>query len=195
MLVIVAVAAIAAVIVISAKVRYLVELEPPAQYDHPYVGRVDERVMPVAEVRTLCRSVAASGRFVACAWVSKGTCHKRRGFSVTLKDRANPDAPFDVKPFKAWLAEGRVVRRGQKSVSGLFHKSQTDLLPGKAPALLRTVQPAPIACLIGVLPAREKRPPKRAALSCEGEHESNGPGHIGPSPITGKPFEAGATLI
>jgi hypothetical protein len=39
-----------------------------------------------------------------------------------------------VKPFKAWLADGRVVRKGQKSVAGLFHISQTDALPEKAPA-------------------------------------------------------------
>ena len=55
--------------------RYMVELEPPAQYNHPYDGPVDERVMPVAEVRALCTSVGASGPFVACAWVSAGVCH------------------------------------------------------------------------------------------------------------------------
>src|SRR5262249_17932153 len=52
----------------------------------------------------------------------------RRGFKVTLKDRANPDAPFDVKPFKAWLSESRIVRKGQRGVAGLFHLSQTDLI-------------------------------------------------------------------
>jgi len=55
-------------------VRYLAELEPPAQYDHPYDGPVDERVMWLAEVHALCASVGASG--VACAWVGgDGTCH------------------------------------------------------------------------------------------------------------------------
>jgi len=75
LLVIVTVAVVAAVVVISANVRYRLELKPPAQYDHPYAGRVDERVMPVTEVRALCTSVGASGRFVACAWVSDGVCH------------------------------------------------------------------------------------------------------------------------
>jgi hypothetical protein len=75
LLVIGTVAAVAAVVVISANVRYRVELQPPAQYDHPYAGRVNERVMPVAEVRALCTSVGASGPFVACAWVSDGVCH------------------------------------------------------------------------------------------------------------------------
>jgi hypothetical protein len=69
------VAIIVAAAVISANVRYRLELEPPAQYNHRYAGSVDERVMPVAEVRTLCRSVGASGRFVACAWVSNSICH------------------------------------------------------------------------------------------------------------------------
>jgi hypothetical protein len=74
-LVIAAVAVVAAVVVIGAKVRYRLELEPPGQYNHPYAGRVVERVMPVAEVRALCTSVGASGRFVACAWVNDGVCH------------------------------------------------------------------------------------------------------------------------
>jgi hypothetical protein len=47
------------------------ELEPPTQYNHPYDGPVDERVMPVAELRAPCRSVGASGPFVACAWVKR----------------------------------------------------------------------------------------------------------------------------
>src|SRR5215831_4988751 len=77
--VIIAVAVVAAIVMSTAsEVRYLrcmIELEPPAQYSHPYDGPVDERVMPVAEVRALCTSVGASGPFVACAWVSDGVCH------------------------------------------------------------------------------------------------------------------------
>ena len=52
----------------------------------------------------------------------------RRGFQVTLKDRNHPNKPFDVKPFKAWVAEGRVPRKGSKSVRGLFHITQCDLI-------------------------------------------------------------------
>src|SRR5438046_85480 len=62
-------------IVINAKTRYLLELEPPAQYNHPYAGRVDERVMSVSEVRKLCTSLGASARGVACSWISDGACH------------------------------------------------------------------------------------------------------------------------
>jgi hypothetical protein len=55
----------------------------------------------------------------------------KRGFKVTLMDRNDPKAPFDVRPFKGWLDNGRVVRKGQKGVKGLFHVDQTDPLPVK----------------------------------------------------------------
>ena len=58
----------------------------------------------------------------------------RKGFKVTLMDRSDPAKPYDVRPFKGWLEQGRIVRRGSKGIRGLFHLSQTDLLPGKAPA-------------------------------------------------------------
>jgi hypothetical protein len=73
--VVIVVAAIVAFVMISSRIRYLAQLEPPAKYNHPYHGPVEERVMPVAEVRALCTSVGASGPFVACAWVSDGVCH------------------------------------------------------------------------------------------------------------------------
>jgi hypothetical protein len=58
-LVVIALGVVVAFVVISLvfKIRYLAELEPPAQYNHPYHGPVVERVMPVAEVRAVCRSV------------------------------------------------------------------------------------------------------------------------------------------
>jgi len=52
----------------------------------------------------------------------------RRGFKVTLMDRNDPNKPYDVKPYRIWLAEGRVVRRGERGVKGLFHISQTDVV-------------------------------------------------------------------
>jgi hypothetical protein len=55
--------------------RQDIKLAPPARYNHPYDGPVVERVMPVAEVRTLCTSQGASPRAVACSWVSDGTCY------------------------------------------------------------------------------------------------------------------------
>jgi hypothetical protein len=59
----------------ASKVRYLSELEPPTQYNHPYHGPIVERIMPVAEVRALCTSKGASAKGVACSWVSDGTCY------------------------------------------------------------------------------------------------------------------------
>jgi hypothetical protein len=72
----------------------------------------------------------------------------RKGFKdVVLRDRNDPSKPHTVKPFKLWLDSGRVVRRGSKSVAGVFHISQTDPLPaspnkggkGKGKPQLRTV--------------------------------------------------------
>lgn len=49
---------------------------------------------------------------------------KRKGLKDNeIKLREN------VKPYKLWLAEGRQVRKGEKSVRGFFHISQTDLIP------------------------------------------------------------------
>src|SRR5690242_17562400 len=57
----------------------------------------------------------------------------RKGFkNVVLRDRNDPSKPHTVKPFKVWLDSGRVVRKGSKSVLGLFHIDQTDALPAQA---------------------------------------------------------------
>jgi hypothetical protein len=55
--------------------HYAARLEPPARYDHPYNGQVDERVMQEAQVRSLCMSMGADLGGVACSWQSNGTCH------------------------------------------------------------------------------------------------------------------------
>ena len=55
--------------------RYEAKLEPPEQYNHPYNGQVVERVMLVAEARTLCMSMGADLLGVACSWQSNGTCN------------------------------------------------------------------------------------------------------------------------
>lgn len=53
----------------------------------------------------------------------------RKGIKdVVLMDRSDRSKPFNVKPFKAWVADGRIVRKGQHGVKGLFHVSQTDKL-------------------------------------------------------------------
>ena len=57
-------------------VGYLAELEPPARYNHPYDGSVDERVVSAAEVRALCMSIGTSPFAAACSLVDEDrTCH------------------------------------------------------------------------------------------------------------------------
>jgi hypothetical protein len=67
----------------AKKARYVAELEPPSEYNHSYDGLVEERVLPVAEVRVVCDSLGAShssadastpGGTAACAWVNDDTC-------------------------------------------------------------------------------------------------------------------------
>ena len=50
-------------------------LEPPAQYNHAYNGQVVERVVPEAEVRSVCMSMGLDLLTVACSWQSNGTCY------------------------------------------------------------------------------------------------------------------------
>ena len=58
----------------------------------------------------------------------------RRGFKdVVLLNRNDPTKPYNVRPFQAWINEGRLVRKGEHGVRGLFHISQTEPVT-KAPA-------------------------------------------------------------
>lgn len=51
----------------------------------------------------------------------------RKGFKdVVLMDRNDPSKPFNVRPFQGWIKEGRIVRKGEHGVRGLFHISQTE---------------------------------------------------------------------
>jgi hypothetical protein len=62
---------------------------------------------------------------------------KRKGIPVDqikLMDRSNPKADYNVRPFKGWLELGWQVRRGEKSIKGLFHQSQCDRVTPKASA-------------------------------------------------------------
>jgi hypothetical protein len=58
---------------------------------------------------------------------------RRRGFDAHLMDRDDPKVPYDVRPYRKWLEVGRVVRKGQRGVKGLFHVTQTDALPTATP--------------------------------------------------------------
>jgi hypothetical protein len=62
---------------------------------------------------------------------------RRRGIpldQIVLKDRNDPSKPFTVKPFKLWVQEGRMVRKGEHGIRGLFHRSQTDEIKPAKPA-------------------------------------------------------------
>jgi hypothetical protein len=51
----------------------------------------------------------------------------RKGFKdVVLMDRTDPTKPFNVRPFNGWISQGRIVRKGERGVRGLFHISQTE---------------------------------------------------------------------
>lgn len=64
-------------------------------------------------------------RLARLAKIARG--FKKMGVSITFDQVTGR---FDnVKPYKLWLADGRIVRKGQHGVSGMFHVSQTDVLP------------------------------------------------------------------
>jgi hypothetical protein len=58
----------------------------------------------------------------------------RRGIKdVVLMDRNDPTKPYNIKPFRAWLEAGWQVRKGERSIKGLFHQSQCDLIAKAKP--------------------------------------------------------------
>ncbi len=59
----------------ASAARAAARLEPPAQYNHAYNGQVVERVMPEAEVRSVCMSMGLDLLTVACSWQSNDTCY------------------------------------------------------------------------------------------------------------------------
>ena len=68
----------------------------------------------------------------------KATFTKRGIKDVVLMDRSDRSKPFNVRPFgrpakddqpaTGWIAEGRIVKKGEHGVRGLFHISQTEPL-------------------------------------------------------------------
>jgi hypothetical protein len=48
----------------------IVFLEPPAQYDHPYTGRVIEQRLSRLQIMVTCHGPAES-----CSWVGNGVCY------------------------------------------------------------------------------------------------------------------------
>lgn len=67
---------------------------------------------------------------------------KKKGITnVVLMDRTDPSKEFNVRPFgkvakddqpaKGWIAQGRIVKKGEHGVQGLFHVDQTEELTAK----------------------------------------------------------------
>ena len=83
--------------------HYAARLEPPARYDHPYNGQIDERVMPEAQVRSVCMSMGLDLLTVACSWVSSGTC-----YIVLPNDEQAPVATYsrhEIAHCNGWPAD------------------------------------------------------------------------------------------
>jgi hypothetical protein len=78
---------------------------------------------PKAEKTTKAQMLANKDKTIRATFTKRGIK------DVVLLDRTDPTKAFNVKPYKAWIAEGRIVMKGQKAVKGLFHVSQTQELP------------------------------------------------------------------
>ena len=86
--------------------HYAARIEPPARYNHPYNGRVVERILPKAEVHTVCMSVGTdffnAAFAAACSWQSNGTC-----YIVLPNDERVPVANFsrhEIAHCNGWRA-------------------------------------------------------------------------------------------
>ena len=86
---------------------------PAVKARKPYVNhRISKAIADPKLDRALSRRAAIARGFA------------RKGIKVTF---VNETGRFDnVKPFKMWLAEGLIVRRGEHGVRGLFHSSQCE---------------------------------------------------------------------
>ena len=88
-------------------------------YVNPRISKAD--VSPKTD-RALQRRAAVARGF------------SRKGIKVTFDEQTGKFA--NVKPYKVWLSEGRVVMKGQHGVRGLFHVSQTQEL---APVTVQSI--------------------------------------------------------
>jgi len=67
----------------------------------------------------------------------------RKGIKgVVLMDRTDKSKEFNVRSYNGWQAVGRQVRKGEKSVRGLFHISQTDVIVAPTQPQAETAQPS-----------------------------------------------------
>ena len=73
-------------------------------------------------------------------WLAAKDQRTLKGFAkkgianVVLMDRSDKSKEFNVRPFNGWVAQGRMVKKGEHGVNGLFHVSQTEEIPATKPA-------------------------------------------------------------
>jgi hypothetical protein len=103
--------------------HYTARLEPPARYDHPYKGHVVERVVPAAEVPSLCMPTGADPFGAACSLESQWHllyCFTERwtGARFDVPSARNCSLQWLAgKSSSRWMTK-RVLHRSLSSASG-----------------------------------------------------------------------------
>lgn len=113
--------AITAAVIAALKTSNVAKKYPAVKARKPYVNsRISAAVVDPKLDRVLKRRSSVAAGF------------KRKGIIVTF---VNETGRFEnVKPYKLWLADGLVVRRGEHGVKGLFHASQCEKYTGPTKA-------------------------------------------------------------
>jgi hypothetical protein len=107
-----------------------------AQLDQTQLAQIVSAVIQALQVQGSTgakpASISAPGNSLEAKDRSLVAGFKRRGIpadQIVLMNRADPKAFHNIRPFKSWLEQGRMVKKGEKSIKGLFHISQTSELP------------------------------------------------------------------
>ena len=106
-----------------------------AQLDQTQLSQIVSAVIQALQVQgTASAKPASQGNSNSLEAKDRSlvTGFKRKGIPVDqikLMNRADPKAEYNIRPFKGWLEQGRMVKKGEKSIKGLFHVSQTSELP------------------------------------------------------------------
>jgi hypothetical protein len=106
-----------------------------AQLDQTQLSQIVSAVIQALQVQGTASAKPASqgnGNSLEAKDRSLVTGFKRKGIPVDqikLMNRADPKAEYNIRPFKGWLEQGRMVKKGEKSIRGLFHITQTSELP------------------------------------------------------------------
>jgi hypothetical protein len=92
------------------------------------LGVPDAKVAKQPAKRSKAEWLAAKDKSIVATF-------KKRGVKdVVLMDRTDRNKPFNIRPFgrkdetgayNGWLGQGRIVKKGESGVKGLFHVSQT----------------------------------------------------------------------